>query len=327
MTDTPARRAAPSRSCSPTSKARPGSSSGSARRATPSCANDTGPCSARRSTRHGGVEQGTEGDSFFVVFGERPEARRAPPSRRSARSPRSRGRTDAAIRVRMGLHSGEAGTAGGSLVGLDINRAARIAAAAHGGQILVSDATRALVTTALPDDVSAARPRRVPAPRPARAGAAGPGRRRRPGRRRSRRRGRSTPGPTTCRPSSRRSSGGSASWTRRGDLLDATRLLTMTGPGGTGKTRLSLQLAAAGRGAIPGRRFFVPLEPVRDPDPRRAARSPRAVGIVEGGDTARRWSCSSSGCARGGSCSCSTTSSRSSRPRRSSASCCERRRA
>ncbi len=52
---------------------------------------------------------------------------------------------EATIRVRMGVHSGEARTAGGSLVGIDINRAARIAAVAHGGQVLVSDATRALV--------------------------------------------------------------------------------------------------------------------------------------------------------------------------------------
>ena len=55
------------------------------------------------------------------------------------------------LRVRMGLHSGEAESAGGSLVGLDINRASRIAGLAHGGQVVVSAATRALVGTALPD--------------------------------------------------------------------------------------------------------------------------------------------------------------------------------
>ena len=63
----------------------------------------------------------------------------------------------------MGLHSGEAGQAGGSLVGLDVNRAARIAAAAHGGQIVASDATRALVASALPAGVTPARARAAPA--------------------------------------------------------------------------------------------------------------------------------------------------------------------
>ena len=61
---------------------------------------------------------------------------------------------DAAVRVRIGLHSGEAAMAGGSLVGLDINRAARIAAVGHGGQILISDSTRALVTGSLPTGVT-----------------------------------------------------------------------------------------------------------------------------------------------------------------------------
>ena len=55
------------------------------------------------------------------------------------------------VRVRMGLHSGETESAGGSLVGLDINRASRIAGLAHGGQVLVSASTRALVGAALPE--------------------------------------------------------------------------------------------------------------------------------------------------------------------------------
>ena len=55
------------------------------------------------------------------------------------------------VRVRMGLHSGETESAGGSLVGLDINRASRIAGLANGGQIVVSSSTRALVGTSLPD--------------------------------------------------------------------------------------------------------------------------------------------------------------------------------
>ena len=55
------------------------------------------------------------------------------------------------VRVRMGLHTGEGVLGGDNYVGLDVNRAARIAAAAHGGQVIVSDATRALVGHALPE--------------------------------------------------------------------------------------------------------------------------------------------------------------------------------
>ena len=92
----------------------------------------------------GGEEQGTEGDSFFVVFHTARGALTAAVAaqRAVAAEPWP---PDAEIRVRMGIHSGEARVAGGSLVGIDINRAARIAGVAYGGQVLVSDTTRALV--------------------------------------------------------------------------------------------------------------------------------------------------------------------------------------
>ena len=57
------------------------------------------------------------------------------------------------VRVRMGMHSGQGVLGGDSYVGIDVHRAARIAAAAHGGQVLLSDATRALVDRQLPDGV------------------------------------------------------------------------------------------------------------------------------------------------------------------------------
>ncbi len=63
-------------------------------------------------------------------------------------------------------------------------------------------------------------------------------------------------------------------------LLATTRLLTLTGPGGTGKTRLSLQLAARASDDFPDGVFFVPLEPIRDPmlvAPRIAS----ALGVAE----------------------------------------------
>lgn len=93
---------------------------------------------------HGGEEQGTEGDSFFVVFRSARGAIAAAlaAQRALAAEPWPEG---AEVRVRMGVHSGEARTHAGSLLGIDINRAARIAAVAHGGQVLVSEVARSLV--------------------------------------------------------------------------------------------------------------------------------------------------------------------------------------
>ena len=93
------------------------------------------------------------------------------------------GRTAVAVRVRMGLHTGDIESTGADVIGYAINRTARIAAVAHGGQVLLSDTTRALVAGTLPDGVTPARPRRAPAQGPARPGAPGPARHRRPARR------------------------------------------------------------------------------------------------------------------------------------------------
>ena len=69
----------------------------------------------------------------------------------------------------MGLHTGEGRLGGDNYVGIDVHRAARIAAAGHGGQVLLSDPTRALVDTALPDglrlrDLAEHRLKDLPAP-------------------------------------------------------------------------------------------------------------------------------------------------------------------
>src|SRR5947208_2029549 len=98
---------------------------------------------------HGGVERGTQGDAFLVIFREaRSAVSAALDAQRSLLA--AKWPDDAEVRVRMGLHSGEGIRGGDDYVGLDINRAARVAAAGHGGQILVSDATRALVERNLP---------------------------------------------------------------------------------------------------------------------------------------------------------------------------------
>ena len=93
---------------------------------------------------HRGVEVGTEGDSFFVVF-ERADdavaaARDAQLAVEAFEWPR-----DVEVRVRMGIHTGEVDLTSDGYVGLAVHVAARISSAAHGGQVLLSEATRHLV--------------------------------------------------------------------------------------------------------------------------------------------------------------------------------------
>ncbi|CAN5190293.1 hypothetical protein BH18ACT12_BH18ACT12_03690 [soil metagenome] len=87
--------------------------------------------------RHGGVEVDTQGDAFFVAFSKASAALAAAEEGRGAleRGP---------IKVRMGVHTGEPLVTEEGYVGIDVHRAARIAAAGQGGQILVSQSTRDL---------------------------------------------------------------------------------------------------------------------------------------------------------------------------------------
>jgi len=98
----------------------------------------------------GGTEIDTQGDSFFFSF---PRAREAVAAAIDAqRALRDHEWTDGAeVRVRMGLHTGEPQVGDEGYLGLDVVRAARISAAGHGGQILVSETTRALLGNQLPD--------------------------------------------------------------------------------------------------------------------------------------------------------------------------------
>ena len=94
--------------------------------------------------RHGGVEVDTQGDAFFYAFPSGPEAIEAAGEGQRALSV-------GPIRVRMGLHTGRPHVGREGYVGEDVHLAARIAAAGHGGQVLVSQATRALVDGGLAD--------------------------------------------------------------------------------------------------------------------------------------------------------------------------------
>jgi class 3 adenylate cyclase len=101
----------------------------------------------------GGTEIDTQGDAFFFSF---PRARdavaAAVDAQRALRDHEWPGGGE--LRVRMGLHTGEPHVGEEGYLGLDVVRAARISAAGHGGQILISETTRALLGNQLPDGVA-----------------------------------------------------------------------------------------------------------------------------------------------------------------------------
>jgi predicted ATPase/class 3 adenylate cyclase len=210
----------------------------------------------------GGQEIRTEGDSFFAVFASAAGAVAATVAMQRGLHSHPWPH-EAGLRVRMGLHSGEARLGGDDYIGLEVNRAARIAAVGHGGQVLVSDATAALVAAQLPDGVRT-RPlgsyRLKDLPRPERihqleiAGlpAAFP-----PLRALDVRRAHLPPEATSF-------IGRGAELDSLGVLLSERRLVTLTGPGGSGKTRLALRTAAAVADRFADGTFFVPLAAVED---------------------------------------------------------------
>ena len=102
---------------------------------------------------HGGVEIRTEGDSFFVAFSSAEAAVGAAVAVQHglAAHPWHDG---AVIRVRIGLHTGEGEPGGDDYVGIDVHKAARIAASGNGGQVVLSDATRTLLVDRVPDGVA-----------------------------------------------------------------------------------------------------------------------------------------------------------------------------
>ena len=212
----------------------------------------------------GGIEVDTEGDSFFVVFGSAIGAVRAAVA--GQRALHAEVWPDGlVVRVRMGLVSGEAEPSERGYVGRDVHRAARLSAVGHGGQILLSEETRALVGAALAGEIKVldlgqhhlrdlANVERIfqvvadglPGAFPSlRTDAAAP----------------------TNLPASKTSFLGRAEQISEvSGLLERERLVTLVGPGGVGKTRLALEVARRLRGYFAGGVFFVPLAPLREVD-------------------------------------------------------------
>ena len=104
-------------------------------------------------TERGGVEIDTQGDAFFFAF---PRARDAVEAAVEAQRAHAAHEwpDGCAVRVRMGLHTGEPAVGSEGYLGLDVVRAARLCTAGKGGHVLLSETTRALVGASLPDGVS-----------------------------------------------------------------------------------------------------------------------------------------------------------------------------
>jgi predicted ATPase/class 3 adenylate cyclase len=221
---------------------------------------------------HDGFEINTAGDSFFVAFETAPAAL-------EAAADAQRTLAGGPVRVRMGVHTGTPLQTHDGYAGTDVHTAARIASAANGDQILVSAATAALAAEALPRGLTLrdlgthqlrdlSRPQQLfqlvgeglpdefPPPRTLGAHATNLP---------------SQPTPFIGREREVAEIVG---------LLREHRLVTLTGPGGVGKTRLALQAGADSLDAFMDGVFFVPLEPVTNPELVGAAIA-QALGVRE----------------------------------------------
>ena len=234
---------------------------------------------------HHGIEINTDGDAFFVVFEDATEAVAAAACAQQRMSSES-WPTRHPLRVRIGIHTGRGLLGGDNYVGMDVHRAARIASAGHGGQILLSDATRRLVERDLPGgsslrDLGAHRLRDLPEPERI-SQLAVPGLEGEfPAIRSLDARPTNLPAATT------------ALLGRDDDvehiqaLLEQFRLVTLIGPGGVGKTRLALAAAERMRDRYPDGVFVTWLAPLNDPA-RLASAIGAPLGVQESGDRAAR---------------------------------------
>jgi predicted ATPase/class 3 adenylate cyclase len=196
---------------------------------------------------HGGAEVDTQGDAFFVAFARAKDAL-------GAAADAQRALAGGPVRVRIGVHTGEPLVTDEGYVGIDVHRAARIAAAGHGGQVLVSQSTRDLVGAEALRDLGEHRLKDLTAPE--RIFQLGDGdfaplvslnQTNLP----------VQPTPLIGRGEELRAVLG---------LMGSSRLLTLTGAGGSGKTRLALQAAAEVVTEFADGVWFVSLAAVNEVD-------------------------------------------------------------
>jgi len=198
--------------------------------------------------QHGGAEVDTQGDAFLVAFSRARDAVAAAEAMRDELSGQP-------MQARIGVHTGEPLLTDEGYVGIDVHRGARICSVAHGGQILVSQATRELLDPELPlRDLGVHRLKDLEAPvrlfqlgyddfPPLSTVAVT-----------------NLPVPPTALVGRERE------LAELKALLDEHRLLTLVGPGGSGKTRLAIQLANNSLKEFEDGVWWVPLEAVTDPE-------------------------------------------------------------
>jgi len=214
-------------------------------------------------TNAGGTVVSTEGDSFFAVF-VNPRSALDAAAQAQRRLSRERWPDRSEVRVRMGVHTGTGTHGGDNYAGLDVHRAARIGACGHGGQIVLSQATALIVGSSPPagtslrelgkyhlKDIEQTEPlyqlviEGLPADfPPLRTIDTVPN---------------NLPIQLTSFVGRREVEGVAAA-------IASSRLVTLTGPGGTGKTRLSLQVATELTGSFADGVWFIPLASITDPD-------------------------------------------------------------
>src|SRR5215211_5294510 len=198
-------------------------------------------------SRHGGVEVDTQGDAFFVAFSRSADALVAAAEAQEALE----------LPVRIGIHTGEPQLTDGGYVGMDVHRAARICAAAHGRQIVVSETTQRLLGDGASDTLllDLGEHRLKDLGQPLRLYQFGE---------------RSFPplrslNQTNLPAQPSELIGRERELEELQELVETTRVVTLTGAGGSGKTRLALQTAAEVVDRFDGGVFWVPLAIVTDP--------------------------------------------------------------
>lgn len=210
---------------------------------------------------HDGVTLRTEGDSFFAVFAAAPDAVAAAVEAQRALAAHD-WPEEGVVKVRIGLHTGAGELGGADYRGIDVHRAARIGAAAHGGQIIISESTAALLPLSpnAPEllDLGPHRFKDLLQPLEIHQVVAD-------GLEREFPHIRSLDATTHNLPAELTSFVPRPEVDRITELLGTHRFVTLTGPGGTGKTRLALQVAAEASDDFEAV-YHVALAAVTDPD-------------------------------------------------------------
>jgi predicted ATPase len=205
---------------------------------------------------HGGYEVDEEGDALFVVFAGASDAVAAAADGQQALAEAEWPEGCDPLRVRMGVHTGEPLVVPPKYVGMDVHQAARIMSAGHGGQVLVSETTAGLLDRVALRDLGPHRLKDLRKPiqlfQLELEGLPG-----------------EFPPLKSLNRTNLPVTAGSLLGRERQlaalvELLSSHRLLTLTGPGGTGKTRLAVQVAAEASDEFPDGVFFVSLAPLGD---------------------------------------------------------------